>query len=151
MIQQLIDRLNDVFTGSPWYGSALWPVLESSTQWNPNAKIGKSNSMGQVLAHMIAWRTYVIEKIKGNDAFEITLSSEQDWPKEQDYTLVVYLQMLNQFRNTQEELIQLLQQQEEEWLQIAVPGREYNFHFLIEGIIQHDIYHLGQISLLRHA
>ncbi len=33
-------------------------------------------------------------------------------------------------------------------LEDPVPGRNHNFRFLIEGMIQHDIYHLGQIGLM---
>ena len=29
----------------------------------------------------------------------------------------------------------------------TVAGKEYNFRYLIEGITQHDVYHLGQIAL----
>ena len=36
-------------------------------------------------------------------------------------------------------------------LKEAVPGREYDFYYLFHGIVQHSLYHGGQISMLRRA
>lgn len=33
----------------------------------------------------------------------------------------------------------------------TVPGRDYNFYHLFHGIVQHSLYHGGQIALLRKA
>ena len=30
-------------------------------------------------------------------------------------------------------------------------GQEYSFYFLLQGILHHDLYHLGQIALLKKA
>ena len=30
-----------------------------------------------------------------------------------------------------------------------VPGRNYNFYFLFHGVVQHSLYHAGQIALLK--
>ena len=32
-----------------------------------------------------------------------------------------------------------------------VPGREYSFAFLLHGIVQHNLYHAGQIAILKKA
>jgi hypothetical protein len=36
-----------------------------------------------------------------------------------------------------------------EKLQEVVPGRKYKFFTMIHGIIHHDLYHTGQIVLLK--
>jgi hypothetical protein len=32
-----------------------------------------------------------------------------------------------------------------------VPGTEYSVYFMLHGVIQHDLYHAGQIALLKKA
>ena len=32
-----------------------------------------------------------------------------------------------------------------------VPGRQYDFYYLFHGIVQHSLYHAGQIGLLKKA
>lgn len=39
----------------------------------------------------------------------------------------------------------------DERLTDAVPGREYDFYYLFHGIVQHSLYHGGQIAMLKKA
>lgn len=48
----------------------------------------------------------------------------------------------------QSELIDVLQKEKDNRLIEIVPGRKYNFRDLLYGIVQHDIYHIGQIAYL---
>ena len=36
-------------------------------------------------------------------------------------------------------------------LKDIVPGRQYDFYFLFHGIVQHSLYHGGQIAMLKRA
>jgi len=36
-------------------------------------------------------------------------------------------------------------------LQDTVPGRQYDFYYLFHGIVQHSLYHGGQIAMLKKA
>ena len=37
----------------------------------------------------------------------------------------------------------------EEKLNESAGGAEYNFYFLLRGVVQHNLYHAGQIALLK--
>jgi hypothetical protein len=39
-----------------------------------------------------------------------------------------------------------LKKKEDAFLEEKVDYRNYNFRFLLNGLVQHDIYHLGQIA-----
>jgi uncharacterized damage-inducible protein DinB len=58
------------------------------------------------------------------------------------------LRMLDE---SQERLLAVLQQQDDSILNNVVKERNYNYRKLITGVIQHDIYHLGQIAYLNKA
>jgi hypothetical protein len=32
-----------------------------------------------------------------------------------------------------------------------VPGKTYNIRFMLEGVAQHELYHAGQIAILKKA
>ena len=36
-------------------------------------------------------------------------------------------------------------------LQLIVPGREYSFDYMLDGLVQHSAYHAGQIAMLKRA
>ena len=54
-----------------------------------------------------------------------------------------------QFKVTHDLIIELLGTKDDKFLSGKVDYREYNFKFLLHGIIQHDIYHIGQIAYLK--
>jgi hypothetical protein len=55
-------------------------------------------------------------------------------------------------RNTHAELIKTVAAFPDSRLQERVPGKKqdyYNFYYLFSGIVQHELYHAGQIALLK--
>lgn len=150
-IKNIINSIEDVYKGSPWYGNNLSEVLDSITVSNPNASFNGSNSLGQILEHMIQWKKLVIEKLNGNEFFDIEMNSIQDWNKRKMYSKEEFIELIRQFKNMSEKLIDSLKKENDSLLQKIVPGRKYNFKTMLEGIIQHDLYHSGQLSLLKRG
>ena len=53
---------------------------------------------------------------------------------------------------SQEELInELDKRDDDEFLEDIVPGRDYTYYDMLHGIINHDLYHTGQIMILKKA
>jgi hypothetical protein len=51
---------------------------------------------------------------------------------------------------THNKIIDLLKHKKDDnFLGDIVPLRKYNFRFLLNGLIQHNIYHLGQVAYLK--
>ena len=50
---------------------------------------------------------------------------------------------------THQHIIALLQTKDDEFLKEIVDYRKYNFRFLLNGLIQHNIYHIGQIAYIK--
>lgn len=142
-----INHLQQVYEGDPWYGASISDILTQQFV-DPNFSINGGNSIGQIIEHMLAWRAFTIEKLKENKDFDIT--PETDWHKGKTYTNEEFSMLADKFKDSHKKLIKLIAQHDnDEWLQQKVPGRGYTFEYLMEGIIEHDIYHLGQVSLLR--
>jgi len=40
---------------------------------------------------------------------------------------------------------------DDEKLKEKAAGQEYSIYFMLHGVIQHDLYHAGQIALLKKA
>ena len=36
-------------------------------------------------------------------------------------------------------------------LRDQVPGKDYDFYFMLHGVVQHELYHAGQIAILKKA
>lgn len=146
-LQELIDQVNEVFEGDPWYGNSISAYLQEIKPEYLNNRFEGTHSIGQIIAHMIRWREYVIDKLRGVENV-LEVGSEEDWDFS-GYSTNDTNELFARFRNTQKTLVQLLNEKDDAQLKLRVPGKSYDFAKLLTGIIQHDIYHLGQIYLLK--
>jgi hypothetical protein len=53
---------------------------------------------------------------------------------------------LRQFQQLNQQIIAILQGKDDDFLKEIVDFRQYNFRFLLNGYIQHNIYHIGQVA-----
>lgn len=146
-LKDIISQLNEAYEGDPWFGNSISTYLQEVTPDMLNNRRGNGHSIGDIINHMIIWRNYVISKLK-YEPTEIRMGSQEDWVtrsyNQEDLTI-----LYTKFKNTQKELNQLLTQKDDSLLSEIVPGKDISFQKLLLGIIAHDIYHLGQIYLLR--
>lgn len=107
---------------------------------------GTGRSVAQLVAHMIAWRQYALERMTSDLDLRIEIGGPIDWPGHD--ALPSWPELLSELTDTQERLLSLLSTHDDTWLDTLVPGTQYRYGFLISGIIDHDVYHLGQIGLV---
>jgi uncharacterized damage-inducible protein DinB len=139
--QKIISLLQKSFNGPAWHGPAVMEVLTTITPDKATNKISTSHSIIELVMHMTVWRVFVTKRLLGDNAFEV--SEEENFPKETDWPSA-----LNALLQSQEELVKALNSFSEKRLSDIVPTRTYDFNTMLYGIIQHDIYHTGQIVLL---
>ncbi len=71
----------------------------------------------------------------------------EDWKDNFFLSKLGWYNLKNLFFVSTNTLIQVLENQDDTYLDTRFMDTDYNFHYLIEGIIQHDLYHLGQIGI----
>ena len=150
-IEDCITQLIEVFEGQHWFGASLVDSLEkiSVDFWDKKFK-NQKHSIAELVWHMIDWRQFVIEKLKDNVSYTIEMNSEADWRR----NVLVYddkdkKNLLEALIQSQEDIVKLLDSKPDSWLQEFVLGKDYKNEYMIQGLVQHDIYHLGQINLLK--
>ncbi len=75
------------------------------------------------------------------------MNSPADWKDNTELSKFGWTNLKNALYNSRIELIELFANHDDTYLENKFLDTEYNFHYLIEGIIQHDLYHLGQIGI----
>ena len=149
-IEDSITQLEEVFEGHPWYGS---PILKSLEEipfifWDQKLE-NASHTITELVYHIIDWRVFVIEKLKENELFSVEMNSESDWRKNISVaTTHEKKNTIEELKKTQYSMIQLLTTKQDTWMCHFVDGKDYKNEYMVIGVIQHDIYHLGQINFL---
>ncbi len=141
-IKNLGNLIQRVYNGKAWHGPSIMDVLKDVDDSTARKKLGNSHSLVQLVLHMVSWRTFVTKRLLGDSAFELT--DDQNFPPETDWPTA-----MKKLEDSQAELLRALDAVTSDQLHEAVANRKYDFFILLHGIIHHDIYHIGQIQLIK--
>jgi len=148
-MQSIIRNLIQVNSGEPWFGRAVYTILD---EIDPAIVYQKSNdnshSLIQLLYHMITWAEFTLKSIEKSGKEDIAAIEQLDW-REIDPAIHSWQKGLVEFKNVNEQIITLLETKDDEFLKEMAGYRKYNFRFLLNGLIQHNIYHLGQVAYVK--
>jgi uncharacterized damage-inducible protein DinB len=154
--QTLAHRLKDTWRGSPWYGSPSDQILEgitaaeAATQFAPG-----THSIWQLVLHMTAWTETTTQRVRGIGS---KAPDRGDWPAVGETSDAAWKSTLADLEAARASLVAEVEQSHEEDIQLHVRQHDPPFKDTgmsragtVYGLIEHDIYHLGQIALLKKA
>ena len=148
-IQSIIRNLENTLDGDPWFGRPVYAMLrevDSSIAFKkPTAE---SHSLIDLLYHMLTWSEFTLKRIEKDRIDDLAVFEKTDW-REIDPKVHDWDEGLAAFIATHQQIMALLHTKDDSFLDEIVDYRQYNFRFLLNGLIQHNIYHLGQVAYLR--
>lgn len=148
--QYIIKTFDSTLSGQPWFGRAAYEILgeveESKVSTKPN---GTEHSMLDLIWHMNTWAEFTLGSLENRTVDEMKNIEVNDW-RTIDPKVHTWKKGIEQLKATHNKIIELLKQKkDDDYLKDIVTNRQYNFRFLLNGLIQHNIYHLGQIAYLK--
>jgi len=147
-ILQISEQLKDAYQGDPWFGRSIKALLAEVNEDIAFEKLNGQHSIVELLWHMITWREFTISRLQREEAETLSYFEESDWRELDHSDNSLWKKGLTRLDETQAELIAAIQKQNDGLLEQTVAERKYNFRKLLVGMVQHDIYHLGQIAYL---
>jgi len=147
-IQYLVSQLQESFNGDPWFGRNAEKLLGEVTETLAFQKPNGQHSIAELVWHMVNWREFVISRFKKDETKDLHYFEANDWRQLDHSDRSLWQHGLQKLNETQELLINILQDQTDSILDKIVEERTYSYRNLLNGIVQHDIYHLGQIAYL---
>jgi len=148
-IKGYIAEFETVFDGEPFYGKPMLGIIKEA---DPSKVFQKSSpeahSAYEVTQHLYAWRDLLVQRLNGNFKASIKIDSEEDWSSlPETQTAVVWDILIKKLEENQKDLVAALSKYDDESLDKSFIQSAYSLRTYLEGQIQHDIYHLGQIAL----
>jgi uncharacterized damage-inducible protein DinB len=149
---RLADQIRRAFEGDAWHGDSIKELLTGVTAATAAARpIKNVHSVWELVLHIAAWDDAVYRRI-GGAAVELT--KQQDFPPVKDTSPAAWRQTLTHLDQTHKQLIEAVAAFPDSRLNDQVPGKTedyYDFYYMFSGIVQHELYHAGQIALLKKA
>jgi uncharacterized damage-inducible protein DinB len=148
-VRRINDQLKRAFEGTAWHGDSLTEILAGVTAEQAAAKpIAGGHSIWELVAHITYWEDIGRKRINGDEA---KYADADDWKPIVDTSETAWQAALDQLRQSNQTLRDTIATLTDEQLKEKAAGQEYSIYFLLHGVIQHDLYHAGQISLLKRA
>ena len=155
-VSRILDELAREHDGDPWHGSPLMHILEGITAAQASAKpIASGHSIWELVLHMTAWKNEVRRRVSGAPA---RTPEEGDWPDPGQPSEARWRDARVQLQKAHAELAAAARSLTETqlWQPTNDPrnrelGSGVSYYILLHGIVQHDVYHAGQIALLKKA
>ncbi|MCF8243981.1 MAG: DinB family protein [Saprospiraceae bacterium] len=147
-IEQLVLDFKTFYSSNPWYGSSYTDVISDITPAEALTTPPNQHSIAVLLWHMVKWRRALTIRLLGNLDFRADDSDADNWVDASAQTAESWEAVKAAFAEQQKILMEQLPLRDEDFLDTEfVPGS--TFRQLVSGVLQHDIYHLGQVAMLK--
>ena len=151
-IKSIIRQLTEVHNGLIWAGTSynkkLSQLKENQMFVRPLPSV---HSIAEIIAHIISWRKDAILKLKTGKG-KLKDVHPENWRSNDELKTIGWKKIQEEDKSTLRELLKLLQDKDDTFLDELYYdpefGGNYPYSFVLEGMLHHDIYHLGQIGLV---
>ena len=155
-VARIVDQLEREHSGDPWHGSPLSAILDGITASQASARpIAGAHSIWELVLHMTGWKNEVRLRLSGAPAGE---PEGGDWPEPGAPSEAGWIDARRRLDAAHAELIAAVRALPEEALEEPTRdprnpplGTGVSRYVLLHGIVQHDVYHAGQIAMLSRS
>jgi uncharacterized damage-inducible protein DinB len=145
----IAEQLRRAFEGDAWHGPALLELLEDVDAATAAAKpLPAVHSIWELVLHIAAWDGAACRRLAGE---KIQLTGTANFPVVPKPTGAAWRKAVAQAKRTHGALVRTVTALPESRLRDRVPGKKYDFYHLLHGVAQHELYHAGQIAILKKA
>lgn len=154
----LREQIRKGFSDDPWHGPATLDLLEDLTARQAAAHpVPEAHSVWEIVLHMISWQAEVRRRLAGNPP---AMPQEGDWPEVGKVSEARWKQDRERLEASLTELLNTLDGLSEQDLdriggglsdRDPALGTGVTLRAMVNGLVQHNAYHSGQIAILRKA
>jgi uncharacterized damage-inducible protein DinB len=146
----LADQLRRAFKGVAWHGPGLLELLQDVDATTAAAKpLQDAHSIWELLLHVAVWDKAACRRLGGHKFQPEGTANFPIVPRQ--ITEAAWRKAVVQAKRTHDILVQTVAALPQSRLRERVPGKRYNFSFMLQGVAQHELYHAGQIAILKKA
>lgn len=148
-VERISDQLRRAFEGEAWHGPAVREVLVGVTAEQAARRLGQAHTIWEITLHIAAWEGIVRRRLGGEVGRDIP--REVDWPAVRETNEAAWRHALEELERGHRQLREAVARLSDERLGEKMPGKEHTIYIEVHGVVQHDLYHAGQIAVLKKA
>ena len=144
---RIASQLRRSYEGIAWHGPSLKEILNGvDADLASRRPFAGGHTIWELVLHVAAWATVARRALTEN--VYVSLEGEADWPVPKG----TWPEALAHLETEQEALVEETKKLTDVRLnEIVSAEKQYSVYFLLHGVIQHNLYHAGQMALLKKA
>jgi uncharacterized damage-inducible protein DinB len=146
----LILQLEQAFDHRSWHGTNLFGsirgISSEQAEWRPGE--GRHN-VWEIIVHAAYWKYTVYRRLVDEARGSFPLRGSNWFPRPVDASAVELKADTRLLREFHDKLLTAVTQFNPRRLGERPPGSKFAFRDLIVGVAAHDLYHAGQVQLLK--
>ena len=145
--KRISNLYQSIYNGNPWLEVNLANTLNDVTAEQAYRKINPNlNTIWEIVNHLIQWRRNILRRVQGET---ITTPDHNYFVPVLDPSEAAWHQSLQNLGKSQDQWNTFLTYFDDVDFEKIYINNNHTYYEHIHGIIQHDVYHLGQIVLLK--
>ena len=142
-------QLRRAFEGDAWHGPAVLELLQDVDAATAAARpLPDVHSIWELVLHIAAWDTAACRRLAGE---KWQPEGRENFPVVPKPTEAAWRKAIADAKRAHDVLVKTVGALPESRLRDRVPGKRYDFYFMLHGVAQHELYHAGQIAILKKA
>jgi len=148
-VERIRGELQRAFEGEAWHGPAVLELLRDVNAQQAAARpIAGAHSIWELVLHIAAWENAGRRRLNGDRA---ELPDEENFPPVKDTSEAAWQRAIEELKIGHSKLYDAIAGLEESRLDEPILDGMRSVYITLHGVIQHDLYHAGQIALLKKA
>lgn len=152
IIEHILQQLLELQSGKLWMGNNFETKINSINEKQALAKPSPTiHSVAELVAHLTAWSDDLILKIKDGEG-QLRDDDNRNWPDNNDLKKLGWDKICQNYRDSLNQVIALLKEKDDFFLSEKYYDQdfeaEFDYSYAINGVLQHNIYHLGQMGII---
>ncbi len=149
-IERIVDQLQRAYRGNAWHGPSIREVLDGVDADAASARpLSNAHTIRELVVHVVVWEQEAMARLEGKGRDD--LPPEEDWPA----GAAAWADLLDELDAAHERLTaaiaELAPDLSDAALGKTVAGSPGTVYHLLHGVIQHNLYHAGQMAILKKA
>ena len=148
LIKDIIQQFNDLDNGDLWLDENFSRKLSQIDEENAFTRpLPDMHSPAELLSHLIVWRKVNIRRMNGET---VTLENDDlaDWKTNDDLRPGGWEMLKKEFYQSKQDVINMLEGKDDSYLNTVSTHYKKDFKYLLQGLVHHDVYHLGQLGIV---
>jgi uncharacterized damage-inducible protein DinB len=145
----IAEQLRRAFYGEAWHGPAVLELLADVAAETAAAKpIRNVHSIWELVLHIAVWDRVACQRLAGEKSQP---TGHANFPPVTKVNAAAWRKAVAETKRAHDAFVKTVAALPDSRLRDRVPGKRYDFYHMLHGLAQHELYHAGQVAILKKA